>query len=204
MSSSPGGGVGSPAGSAAEKAAAALVSECDALFVSVEASLEFTAINEEGLVSMTRRLASKAVQLTKRSSSNSDALTVLERVNQLKFQIDGIIGFTKACTKYTKTQNALNATAVTYKFQGCLSSGVTIDLLPSCLAATRCTCDVFMASNIQHFDDAVNMLKPETIALKAPMVWPNEDRIADKDVLRRWHRLLAVCQRVQEQQRRCH
>ena len=103
-------------------------------------------------------------------------------------QVDGIIGFTKACTEYTRIQNDLNATAVTDQFQGCLSSGVTIDLLPSCLAAIRCTVDVFTASNSQHFDDAVNMLKPETIALKAPMVSPNEDRIADKGVLRRWPR----------------
>ena len=173
------GGVGGSGG----KAVQTLCDEAVTLLQAVKNAGTFNDINEEGLVNMGKRLTTKGTQLLKKSSSTSEALELLSKVNTLKAQVLSVTDLVKAIGKFAKNRGSPSANFMLEKFQACVTAGVTIDMLPSSLASVRCLGDVYLSSTCQHYSEAVKMISSDGMSSRAPMLTAREEADLQQDMM---------------------
>ena len=144
-----------------------------------KASLKVTEVTQESLESLSSRLQSSRIKLSKKAAKKGAATAVLnslDTVSRAKTRVNAMVDLVKSNTAFQKRKIRKHAASLEDKFHGLKVAGVTLDMLPVCLTATPVSARACILSCDNKFKECPALVDEAELRKAVPA--GNDDDIA--------------------------
>ena len=144
-----------------------------------KASLKVTEVTQESLESLSSRLQSSRIKLSKKAAKKGAATAVLnslDTVSRAKTRVNAMVDLVKSNAAFQKRKIRKHAASLEDKFHGLKVAGVTLDMLPVCLTATPVSARACILSCDNKFKECPALVDEAELRKAVPA--GNDDDIA--------------------------
>ena len=161
----------------ADQVTAQLLDEVDRGLQTFKGLQKLDAGSQESLSSLASRLQAKRTALSKKASrdKSGESLSTIDTVTMTKGRVAALVELVKAILTFEKKRIRKNATCVEEKFDEMRSNGVTLDMLPTCVAAVAVHSTVCILTADGKYQDCTSMIDPVKLREHAPDA--NQDEV---------------------------